>query len=523
MTRLCDRWDRSLAWLNRPSDRWIAGALGVGMLLVYLLTMAPDITWGWQHAGDDAGDLITAAWVAGVPHPPGYPTYTLLAWLFTRLPMGSVAWRVHLLSAVAGAATVGLAYLIGRDAFGAGADRPRFPRRLGAAVGGLLFGFAPLFWSHALIAEVYTLHLFFVSLVLVLMLRWRATGRGLPWAALTFGLGLGNHLTLAMMGPLILMVLWDGRRRLRLRAVVASAGALLLGLSVYVYLPWRAAADPIVNWGDPDTWEGFWWLVRAEAYEQYLFALPLAEIPVRLFEWWELFTVQFAPMSWPLALLGLWRLWRRDRWLGLGSVSHAAVNLVYSVGYNVSDAYVHLLPVFFYVAVWMGLGICQLFLILRGVAGLDRWRRPLLALLALASLALVAVAPLVDWHNLDLSQDREARDYGQEVLDVVEPDALILARADAHIFTLWYYRYVKGKRPDVVIVNPSLYTFQWYRETIASHHPELQTKGTEYIDLLEMVLRNVDQRPVYVTEESESEKLSDLELEAVGPLWQVIP
>ncbi|MBW2474999.1 MAG: DUF2723 domain-containing protein, partial [Deltaproteobacteria bacterium] len=44
----------------------------------------------------------------GVPHPPGYPTYTLLGWLFTRLPFGSIAWRVNLLSSVSTAAAAAL-------------------------------------------------------------------------------------------------------------------------------------------------------------------------------------------------------------------------------------------------------------------------------------------------------------------------------------------------------------------------------------------------------------------------------
>jgi len=485
--------------------------------------MASDITWGWQHVGDDAGDLITAAWFLGVPHLPGYPSYTLVAWLFARFPLGNVACRIHLLSGMAGAATVGLAYLVGRNALGNTSDQSRFFSRLGPALGAFFFGFAPLFWCHALIAEVYTLHMLFVGLVLVLMLRWRATGRGLFGAALAFGVGLGNHLTLVLMGPLILTLLWQHRGRLTPRTVAVSGVALLLGSSVYLYLPCRASANPIVNWGDPDTWGGFHWLVSAELYKDYLFGLPAADLPARLLDWWELTTIQFAPMSWPLGLLGLCRLLWRDPWLGLGLLTHAAISLLFSIGYDVGDAYVHLLPVFFYIAVWMGLGVYQVFIVLGAIAGLGRWRKPLLSVVTLTSVGLVVVAPLVNCHNLDLKHDRKAQTYGREALRVVEPGALILARADGHIFTLWYYRYVVGMRSDVIIVNPSLYTFDWYRETVTSHHPRLQTSGTEYIDLPSMVLRNIDQRAVYVAKEEEAEKLSDLKLEAAWPLWQVMP
>ena len=63
--------------------------------LVYLATLAPDITWAYQ--GTDGGDLITAAYTLGVPHPSGYPTYVLMGWLFSKLPVGTIAWRFNFL------------------------------------------------------------------------------------------------------------------------------------------------------------------------------------------------------------------------------------------------------------------------------------------------------------------------------------------------------------------------------------------------------------------------------------------
>jgi hypothetical protein len=67
-------------------------------LLVYVLTLAPDLTWA--NFGTDGGELITAAVTLGVPHPPGYPTYVLLGKLISLIPMGTVAYRFNLFSAV---------------------------------------------------------------------------------------------------------------------------------------------------------------------------------------------------------------------------------------------------------------------------------------------------------------------------------------------------------------------------------------------------------------------------------------
>src|SRR3989344_7024253 len=73
--------------------------------------------------GGDSGDLVTAAYLGGIPHPPGYPLYTALGFLLSKLPISTVAWRVGLLSSLAHAATatlvmLGVWRLTGRVIFG---------------------------------------------------------------------------------------------------------------------------------------------------------------------------------------------------------------------------------------------------------------------------------------------------------------------------------------------------------------------------------------------------------------------
>src|SRR5260370_2213294 len=75
--------------LFRKSD-WLSCLFTfVVMWIIYSLTLAPEVTL------EDAGELITGAVYAGVPHPPGYPIWTLYSWLWTVLvPVGNMAWRV---------------------------------------------------------------------------------------------------------------------------------------------------------------------------------------------------------------------------------------------------------------------------------------------------------------------------------------------------------------------------------------------------------------------------------------------
>ena len=86
---------------------WLAPVIVfVVALAVYLRTAPPGLTWA--HDSADGGDLIAAALVRGVPHPSGYPTFILLARLFTRLPWLTPAWQVTLISMLSGAAAAAL-------------------------------------------------------------------------------------------------------------------------------------------------------------------------------------------------------------------------------------------------------------------------------------------------------------------------------------------------------------------------------------------------------------------------------
>src|SRR5690348_11867298 len=73
----------------------------------YYLTLAPELTL------EDSGELATGSFYAGIPHPPGYPVWTIYTWLWTvLLPFGNVAWRVALAEATGGALAAGLLGLL---------------------------------------------------------------------------------------------------------------------------------------------------------------------------------------------------------------------------------------------------------------------------------------------------------------------------------------------------------------------------------------------------------------------------
>jgi len=144
-----------------PADssrrRVAAAAVGIIVLGVYVCTLAPTV------AGGDSGELITAAYTLGVVHPPGYPLYTLLAKLFTLIPLGTIAWRVNLFSAVCAAGAGTLLFLA----------VARWSGNLWAAlVSASLFAFSPHVWPHAVTAEVFALNNLFIAGLVYLTVRF---------------------------------------------------------------------------------------------------------------------------------------------------------------------------------------------------------------------------------------------------------------------------------------------------------------------------------------------------------------
>ena len=200
---------------------WVAALIATLISLgAYLYTLAPDVTL------EDSGELAVGSMYAGVPHPPGYPMWTIYSWIFTKiLPFSNIAWRVAVSSAVAAAISSGLLTLmISRgsaiilESFDQLKDLPsKQIRNLCMAAGissGLIFAFNGFIWSQAVIVEVYTLGILTFTLTLTFLMRWFFQPNNrlyLYLAYFVFGLCFVNHQTLilAAIGIEIFILLAD--------------------------------------------------------------------------------------------------------------------------------------------------------------------------------------------------------------------------------------------------------------------------------------------------------------------------
>ncbi len=497
---------------------WLAATIVfVAALTLYLRTLAPTITWA--HSGADGGDLITAAATLGVPHPPGYPAYVTLGFLFSKLPIGNIAYRLNLMSAICtalAAALIALTIIRVTPTL----TLPRFAREGIGIIAGLSFATAPMVWGQATIAEVHGLNVFFVALIVFLIVpivfrsekisAWRIVSASLLW-----GLSCGNLLTIGALCPLMIAAWWknSGQRRAvsRLLSALIPLIAFLIGLSVYLLVALRASAQPPINWGNAVTFNSFLNQVTAQLYRGYTFAVPLADYPNRLIAVGQLIVTQF---GWPGVLLGAIGVYqalnsRNKNWRWL--IGPLTLYSVFAFTYNTIDADLYFIPVWLFAAWaiargsleiirWTNTKVAPLSVISSEARNLafdpeisampnaqGRWwpaRRhrgavqndnrsfrfsfqPSAFILLIILLLVPANIVISNFTVMDLSHDDTASKFMHEVAALLPRKAIVLTATDAHTFTLWYYRAIEHQRPDITVIDARLSEYQdWYNPMV---------------------------------------------------------
>lgn len=434
--------------------------LALSLMGVYLSTLAPGLTWA--NDGSDGGDLIAAAYTGGVAHPTGYPLYLLLARLFQFVPLGSLAYRTNLLSALATTLTAALIYRIVTRAL----DEPGARRTwLPGLIAGFAFGLAPLAWSQAVITEVNALQAFLTALILYLYSFQSGNGKGADrLRGLVMGLALCNHATALFLVPLTFIP--ESRRNAS--SPTRKLLWLSMGLLLYLTLPLRASSDPPVNWGDPVTLERFWWLVSGGSYRSYYLQFEFVEVWGRLQAWASLLLRQFGWFGATLGIAGLILPFKPSR-LYLFTLWSGALYSLFAIVYSSADSYVYLIPLYVSFAIWVGLG--------SGYA-LERFSSH-----ASRLGAGVLIAGYLIFHaagytgQVDASKDLRAERFGRQIMSEVPNEALLFVKGDRAVFTLWYFHFVLGERPDVIVVAEELLHFDWYQKTLRDTYPALNVPG----------------------------------------------
>ncbi len=445
---------------------------GLIPFIVYILTLAPSVTFG------DSGELITAAYSLGISHPPGSPLWTIIAKIFTFLPFNSVAWRVNLVSSVFAALSSFVIYKVlsvcpresGVKSFSVS---PSFV----VLISVFTFSFSRSLWGLSVVAEVYTLNIFLFALSMLSFISWQETqNKWYLWITwLTVGLSLSNHYINVLMLPFwgLGMIWFHPRVFGRSKELLVAVVCFFIGLSVYFYVPWRAQANPAINWGNPRTLTGFINYLERKPLATNAIArdvdvgvrvplavLPtIAQLPDRLVQSVSyIVRVWSGEFVWPAIAVGavglIWFLVSRNqRKLGVWLFGGL---LLSNWGYAFLTNARVLLPEMSYQEFLFGFLIWVIF-VQQGILRLYFWverKHPgftwavLFFALTIPAYQLVKFFPVNNW-----SWHQIAVDHGKNILSSLPANSVLLISHNMWVFPVLYLTAVEKKRPDLVIID----------------------------------------------------------------------
>jgi len=485
---------------------------------VYASTLAPGVV------GFDSAELVTGAYTLGIVHPTGYPLYLILAKLFSMIPVGSIAFRVNLFSAVCAAVAVTLLSIMIFQLTG---------RRWAALFAGGVFAFLISFWQMAVVAEVYTLHLLFMTLEMVLLLQWHRTGR-MRWLdlfVLVYALSLTNHVSGVLFAPAFGWFVLRGiewKQLVRRLPLYLFLG--LVGMSPYLYLPLRQMAQPRLDYVssyyniDMGTLSGLWWMISGQAYHFFAFNYDLAGYLREVAQFGQLLVRNVTVVGILFGLMGWWQAVRERSPFRLVLPLLFISYLGFYIGYGVVDKATMFLPAHLVWVIWMTFGVQAMYD--WALTHLQAMPEPLPARLfkvgmRMGAAAFVAAFMMLNWTWADMSEAYGPEIFAEQVLVTIDEEAFIMGEWSSAVI-LEYYQTVEGMRPDVEIFNRSRFQVAQYYVLLNESMTPAQAAETVYAFEEVWISSVAADRPVYSVE-YDPRLASSYEYQPVGNVFQLIP
>ena len=484
---------------------------------IYMLTLAPSVTFF------DSGEFLTASYSLGSAHSPGYPLFLMYAKLFTWLPLGNIAFRINMATAVSSSLACLAVYLL--TILLLKGERLVEDSRFSAyAVKGaglaaaLSFGFTPRLWLQSNHDKPYPLLACITAVIFYLLLKWRehyqaGDERPAYIYAATFlaGLSMAIHQTVVLLLPawFLLIVLIDWRMLTRVKELILAIAFSLLGFSVHLYLPLRATRHPLLNWGDTESYTQFMWHFLRKGYQND----PHPRDAALLWAQVKAFNIphEFTFLGAGLTVLALVCLWRRQRDVVIAYLAGVAMFLLVIAGYFNTVADLIFLteefftPLYLLTAVLIGIGLYHL---LAYVAA--RAHRPaaygvkLYAVVAAAYLVLPATLCAMNYYENDQHNNYIAFDYATNSLRSLPQNAVMFTWGDSGAFPLWYLQGVERMREDLDLPHTPHLVFDWYLDSLPRlfRNSRLRSYISQPADpeqCLRIAIGDIiDQRPVYI-------------------------
>jgi len=483
---------------------WLVLTLSLIVGILYLTSQARTVY------GGDAGDFVASIATAGIAHPPGYPLYTLLGIIVSKMIVfQTVAWRIALLSSLPAAASVILLY----DLF-----LYLSKNKVSSLIAASVFAFLYPVWLYASVVEVFALNNFFTVLLLWLMFHYNRENniKYLYLAFFTLGLSLTHHHLIIFLFPCLFYLFWQRKKGLNFAPLFYAAIFFICGLAPNYYVIAAAGQNPAVNWMGSPTLADFWALVTRAGYGTFVAGNFISHEPyLRLLDLWaflDFFYKDFRLLGLILVIIGIGYSFRRDAVVCL-TILIAVFSYLFFLFYA-SFPLVENFLVGTFERFIQPLYIFCTFFVLYGIIAAGKFMEAIIAkitsgrnnkLFISIIYLLLFIYPvgifILNYPKISiLRNDFTAENLGHNILASVEKNAVLIISTDTPLFDTQSVYYTEKNWQGVKLIHLTKLFTPYYGRTLKKYYPDLDLpgedkKGKELFE--DLLAKNYQKYPIY--------------------------
>ncbi len=471
---------------------------------MYIFTLAPSVIQ------IDTGELAAVQATLGIAHPTGYPLYSIIGFIFSKIPLPFTAiYQLNLLAALYCASAVAIFTYTSKFIFD-NIDSFRFQKKqtahkkskkdklkksetksaekpfiewndttkiISASLGGLSLAFSKTFWFQSTSVEVYSFHLLLLSFIILSLvkafvnkndLNYNLKPKSWLWFAFFLALGFTNHMTTLLILPAVAYLYFD-KWKFNKNSLIRIGIMLLIFFPVliiiYSYFPIRAAQQPYLNWGNPVDWERIYRHISGFQYQVWLFTST--DAAKKQFQYFieNLFS-EFS-VTYILIIIGiLFSLIKYKKLFILLTISFV-FTVLYSINYDINDIDAYFLLAYVAFAFFGVLGFAKVFYEI----SINNTAKQV-AVFALIIPLLIQV--YTNYNKTDQSKVYVYEDYTRALMNSVEKDAVIFSyQWDYFLSASYYFQFVEYFRRDVAVIDKELLRRSWYYVQLDTKYPGL--------------------------------------------------
>jgi tetratricopeptide (TPR) repeat protein len=451
--------------------------------IVYVITLAPSIYF------IDSGELGAAASNLNIAHPTGYPLFTLIGNLFSKLPIASKIYNLNLMSAVFGALGSFMLFKLLSllvIQFRTNLDKKQSQKLTDEILNKICLGcsliaaFGLTYWNSSNVIEVYSLHIaIFVSTIYFFLKAIFENGGdnivdvNLMTSAFLIGLGFSNHMSTAYLIPGFAYLYFSvyGGKIDSIKALAVLFVPMLIGLSAYIYILIRANSAEF-SWGNPNTIERLWNHVTAKEFSRRMFSSS-ESVSSQLGKFFALYPKEFGYLPIVLAIPGILMMFKESKKIFVFTALLFLTTVLYSINYNIIDIETYFLLAFVVTTIWICFGMTAIVL-----------RYESLSKVLPTMFMLLFVIPLtMNFSGASKAKDYAVKDFVENVYSSAPENSIIFTKLwDFVVSPSLYLQSVENLRKDLTIIDKELLNKSWYVEYLMKHKPPIYENSQKEFD-----------------------------------------